>query len=481
MRHTLTIFNWEMRKIVGNWRKTLAVFLLPALLLLAAINVFPLLMNYLSTGHLQSRPLTVIDAPDSFYDYIDSNAKSDMYAITWLSKEEGEEILDDPEELGKQLQNNRVFIMFAASEQTGKIDKAYMEEGFRDIDGDGRIVEQELLDEADVTWEENGYLITNKYVDFDDCVEEYYDRLATGDQARDLSLDVVVLYDDQSFSSYALAEQFRLDLGEGYSTYLLDEFGQSYIDVGGGQRFEQDAFNPFNFVLTNRANANAGAARTIPAMLILLMYYCIYSLSAETLASQRQNGFLTKVYLTPISKTALLSGKALMVVTVGMVSSCVTFILLFFSSWLNRSNSAYSMLPFGLFLTGTQLLLSFMTLLVTAVLMAMICFSIVFKLRKMEDVIMNLQVVLVLLIFEFFANIFRPSAPIDLEYALPVHNAIMLMRDIFLGNFSFGNAAKVILVNLLISVLLLLLCLHSKDGMIHVSQGGSYDFRKSRK
>ena len=109
MRHTFTIYKWEMRKIIGNWRKTLAVFLLPAILLLAAINVFPLLMNYLSTGHLQSRPVTVVDAPDSFREYIDSNDKSSMYTITWMTKEEAEALADD-EELGVVASHEEDFV-----------------------------------------------------------------------------------------------------------------------------------------------------------------------------------------------------------------------------------------------------------------------------------------------------------------------------------------------------------------------------------
>ena len=261
----------------------------------------------------------------------------------------------------------------------------------------------------------------------------------------------------------------------------MDELGQEYLDVGGGSRWERDSFNPFNFVLSNRANANLGASRTIPTMMILLMYYCIYSLAAETLASSRQSGFLTKVYLTPISKHALLTGKALMVITIGVVSASITYFMLFVSSWVNRSNSAYSLLPFGLFLSGSQLLLFLITILLAAVVMTMICFAIVFKLRRMEDVIMNLQTPLVLLIFEFFGNMFRPSSAMAVEYCIPVHNSIMIIREIFLGTFTWGNFMIVSLVNLLVSGLLFMICLNTKDGMIHIAEGGTYDIRKSRK
>ena len=95
MRHTITILKWEMSKIISNWQKTLKVFLLPALLLLAAINLFPMLMNYLSTGSLTSRPVTLVNAPQSFVDYVESNSASSFYSFTYLTLEEAEDLEDE--------------------------------------------------------------------------------------------------------------------------------------------------------------------------------------------------------------------------------------------------------------------------------------------------------------------------------------------------------------------------------------------------
>ncbi len=433
MRHTFTIFNWEMGKIIGNWRKTLAVFLLPAVLLLAAINVFPILMNYLSTGHLQAHPITVVGAPESFEEYIDGNQKASRYAITWLTEEEYQDLYDEEGEEGlhESMKKGQIYIFFNADR--------------KELSGWARM-------------------------DFDKAVENYYSRLAAGEYPKDIKIRVLVMTEEGSYTSYIQGEQFILDLGKGYSSYLLDNLGKAYLDAGGGGRWETDAFNPFQFVMKNRTNANTGAARTIPCMLILLMYYCIYSLSGETLASARDSGFLTKVYLTPISKQALLVGKALSVILVGVVSAAATYTLMFFSSWLNHNNSAYSMLPFGLFLTGSQLLVCAITLITTAMFMTMLCFGIVFKLRRMEDVVMNLQVPLVLLIFEFFGMMFRPSQTLFAEYLFPMHNSAMLIRDVFLGRASFGACFVTNAINLLLAALLFWRCCEDKDGMSHISQ-----------
>ena len=44
------IYKWEMQRITSNWKRSAAVLLLPAALMMVALNIFPMLINYLSTG-----------------------------------------------------------------------------------------------------------------------------------------------------------------------------------------------------------------------------------------------------------------------------------------------------------------------------------------------------------------------------------------------------------------------------------------------
>ncbi len=440
MRHTMTIFKWEMRKIISNWRRTLVVFLMPAVLLLVALNVFPLLINYLSTGHLQSHPIIAINAPESFQEYAEQSSKSTYYDYTFFSKKEYKAMLEEDEEYFlKQQKKGVLLIQFSAKNEDGKS------------------------------------------ADFDTCVESYYGHLARFEQLEKLKCNIVVSFDSGSFTNYTQAEQFLLNIKSEYKDYLFSVLGEEYAEAGGGYKWDTDAFNPFTFVMRNRANANLGAARTIPGVMVLLMYYCVYSLVGEILASSRESGFLTKVYLTPIPEVSLLTGKMLTVVTVSSISAMLSYLLLFFSSWLNHSNSAFSLLPFGMFLTPTQLLILLITILVTSFLMCGLCFGIVFKIRRMEDVLLNLQIPLVLLVFEFFGQMFRPSQSLQLEFMIPIHNAIMMIRDVFLGRFQLQNFVLTVLINGLLTVIMIALCIKNTDGMIHISQGGPDDTGRSRK
>ena len=440
MRHTLTIFKWEMRKIISNWRRTLVVFLMPAVLLLVALNVFPLLINYLSTGSLQSHPILVVNAPDSFRQYAEDSVKSSVYNYTFMNSKEFSEYTNDDENfLQEKLRKGVILVMFSAKNEEGKT------------------------------------------TDFDTSVRRYYSHIANEEDVGEMENKMIVGFDADSFTNYTQARQFLLNIESEYKDYLFKNLGEEYAEVGGGDRWETDAFNPYTFVLKNRANANLGAARTIPGVMILLMYYCVYSLAGEILAASRQSGFLTKVYLTPIPEVSLLTGKMMTLVTVSSISAILTYLLLFLSSWLNHSNSAFSLLPFGMFLTLTQLLYCFITIVVTAFLMCALCFGIVFKIRRMEDVLLNLQIPLALLVFELFGQMFRPSASLGLEFMIPIHNAIMLIRDIFLGRFRMQNFVMTILINVLLTVILIALCIKNTDGMIHISQGGSDDTSRTRK
>lgn len=440
MRHTFTIFRWEIKKIMNNWRRTLVVFLMPAVIMLVALNVFPLLINYLSTGHLQSRPVLVVAAPESFQEFASTSSRSELYEFSFVSMEEW-----------KQLKNE-------AGGYSGKLAKKWpLVLSFTARDEEGT------------------------RMNFDEAVSDYYLKVAYDHVPEEMYAEVEVYFEGSSFTNFTQAETFILNIKESYTEFLFNKLGDEYKNVGGGKRFDIDAFNPYTFVMKNRANANTGAARTIPGILILLMYYCVYSLSGEIMAASRESGFLTKVYLTPIPEISLLSGKMLTVVVVSTISSILTYFLLFISSWVNHSNSAFSLLPFGLFLTPMQLLYCFVTLLVTSFLMCALCFGIVFKIRRMEDVLMNLQIPLVLLVFEFFGMMFRPSASLPLEFMLPIHNAIMLIRDIFLGHFQMKNLAITLLINGMLTVVLVALCIKNTDGMIHISQGGTDDTSNPRK
>ena len=58
----------------------------------------------------------------------------------------------------------------------------------------------------------------------------------------------------------------------------------------------------------------------------------------------------------------------------------------------------------------------------------------------------------------------------------------MAIREIFNGTYSVWTVLLVICINLLFAAELFIICLKSKDGMLHIAEeGGANDFGKSRK
>jgi len=65
MRSMFVLFRWECRRILSNWRQTMAIFLVPSIVLLLALYLFPVLVDYISTGNIGKAPIVLV-SPDEY-------------------------------------------------------------------------------------------------------------------------------------------------------------------------------------------------------------------------------------------------------------------------------------------------------------------------------------------------------------------------------------------------------------------------------
>lgn len=400
MRKILGIAIWEFKKIFFNWRKALVSFLLPAILMMAALTVFPRLVDYLTTGSFGKKPILMTNPPKSFVDYIDKIDGTTDFKFQLADKSDKKEIEDN-------LSNGYIYLAFSVND-----------------DEDSQ---------------------------FDNSIASYYTALLGGDMDANSGARIHVIYNREVFTNISRAYQLEEVVLEPYSKSLLDALGGDYVSLG-KDIIEINAFNPVDKLLDYRTVANRAASAVIPGVLILLMYYCCYSLGSDMFASERDRGFWNKLMMTPVNKKSFFMGKTLAIVSIVSASAIITFIMMFFASWLNRSNDALSLLPFGMLLTPMQLVLLVLILPVTAFIMAAMVENIIFELRKMSDIIMFLQFPLVLLLFDFFLMMFRGTRPVGLEYLIPVHNSTCLMRDIFMSEEKLWHIIAVFTVNILIGI-----------------------------
>lgn len=375
--------------------------------MMVALNIFPMIVNYLTTGSMSNRPVVIIESPESFNNYLKSIEGSTVYKFEFVSYEDmingGEDSFKD------QLKKGTLFVEFAG--------------------GDG-----------DLT--------------FDEAVKEYYSELINGNYDAVSTANITIGYNLESPGMELKAEQLEETIINPYEESLTEYIGNEYVGVD-NNLITANSFNPIGKILDYRTSANRGASRVIPGVMLLLMYYCTYSLISDMFAMERERGFLNKLILTPVSRRSIFCGKLLATIGIVTTSALITFLMMFFSSWLNKSNDAMSLLPFGLFLTPYQLLLVVLEIIPAAFLMGVIAINIVFNTEKIQDTITCLQYPLILFLFDFFIQMFRGTRPMTLEMFVPLHGTLQILRNIFVSEDHFYHAVIPFAINTLLAIYIL--------------------------
>ncbi|MBQ6017436.1 MAG: ABC transporter permease [Clostridiales bacterium] len=409
MRKIATVFKWEINKLFSSWKRTVTLFLLPAILLMLALNIFPLLINYMSTGSINKRPVTVVAAPASFRRYVEENVDARVFDYDFITYKEFNEMTDDKDSFRKQIRKGTLVCYFAS--------------------GDA-------------------------FKDFDEVVTAYYEEVSSGNRAAVSEATIYVGFDENSITSEARAEQFIEGVLDNYQDSLIDTLGGDYSVVG-SSLFETDSFNPVTDFEDYRTVANTAAARVVPGVLLIMMYYCVYSLVSDMFASERDRGFMAKLLMTPVKPKHIYAGKILAINVIVTASTYVTMLLLFFSSWINRSNDAMSLLPFGMMLTPAELLIVLFSIPITVLLMTAVCISTVFQLERMQDITVNLQLPLVFFLGDFFLQMVRGTRPVTMEYFIPLHNTLALIAETFMAQNKAWHVIVIYLFNLGLALLVL--------------------------
>ena len=406
MSKILTIFMWEIRKLFSSWRRTFTLFLLPAIFLVGMLNLFPILINYMTTGSLNKQPVMVVNAPDSFKDYLNENIKTNAFKYNFVDADDFKEYKSDKTEYHKQLHKGLLVCYFYAGENT---------------------------------------------MDFDGEIGSYYEELFKGNTEAESEAVICIACDANSITSQTRAEQLRVGILKEYQDTLIDRLGGEY-GITCSSLFAVDTFNPVTDFEDYRTSANTTASRVVSGVLMILMYYTTYSLVSDMFASERDRGFMDKLIMTPVSRKKIYIGKILAIDVIVSFSTIITLGLLFLSSWMNRSNDAMSLLPFGMLLTPSELLIVVFTIPITALLMTAICVSTVFALKNMQDITTNLQLPLIYFLGDFFLQMFRGTRPTTLEYFIPVHNAMQLISESFMAQNKAWHVLLVFLLNTGLSI-----------------------------
>lgn len=413
MKKLWYICKFEFMRLVSNWRQTLKLFLVPAVVMLAALYLFPVLVNYLSTGSMGQTEIVLVNAPEEFMPYVKDSGFDRLYTFTEAESEDAR----TTKQIEKIVASNGMLVVFSPN----------FEQKVRDY-----------------------------YVDLREYCDNYNPDLGEFDPDNKLPMarNYIEIYYKEETSCYTRAQQFQSD--------VIDKFAETYpelinINTDGipTSICEINGFNPIGQIIYKRFYANTKSARIVPQITILVLYYCIYSLSMDIFAGDRERGFLRKTLMSPVSARTIIWGKALTLEIVAMVSAILMIFIMFLASWLNFSNDALSLLPFGMLLLPDQLLKIFLICLSTSLLMIAFCAGIVFSLKKPDDIQVNLQFPLVLLLADLFIFILRPETVCVIEYLLPFHGSMTAIQSVMLANDNISIVAAVVISNVLYALIIL--------------------------
>ncbi len=396
MKKLLTIVRWEWKRIFTDWKRTITVFLLPAVLMLVALIVFPVLLNYLTTGSLGRTNIIMVNTPESFNEYYKSIEGRTAYKFLFYSSDEIDEYKNSGEYEEKLKQGAIAFY-------------------FSD--------------------------------DFDSKVKNYYEELRiTHDESIVSEANLSIEYSD-IFNIDTKIIQFNELVTSDYSGSLPSLLDIDTSDIE-AQIVSADDFNPIGKLIYNRTLANRGAGRIIPAVMMLLLYYCVYALSMDSFMGDKERGFFTKLKMSPVNIRTIVWGKTIAITAISVSSALLSFFLMLLVSWTNYSNDAASLIPFGMFITPGQFLMLIVYLVTSSLTLTSISALTIFSLEKTSDVTINLQLPLILLLGELFLLFLLDGNSLPLDYLIPVHGTIIGIRDLFRSEETLVSQLVIIFTNL---------------------------------
>lgn len=422
MKKLFYIVKFEIMRFVTNWKKTLRMFLIPAVVMLLALYLFPILVNYLTTGSLGRTTVVLYNAPETFLDYADGLNMGTIYKF--------EEASDEIDELSEKKIEEHI----SKGEMAVVFDKTY-EEGVR--------IYYDKLEKYFSNYDPDTIIEASEYPVCHASVDIYYKE-------------------DSTYSTRS--QQLEEDVIQKFVDAYPDLVG---LDTSGipDSNIETNGFNPIGKILTNRIQANLRAGAIIPQIMVLMLYYCVYALSLDVFAGDRERGFLTKLIMTPVSSRTIIWGKLITVGFMAVFSSIVIYFIMFLASWLNFRNDALSLIPFGMLMLPGQLIKMLLVCATSAMMMIALCVWIIFDLQKPEDITVNLQLPLATILIELFVFLFTSTfrIPTAVEFLLPIHNGIQAISSIMLSEDTPTYLILACLSNILYTTIILAIVLKKED------------------
>jgi ABC-type Na+ efflux pump permease subunit len=193
----------------------------------------------------------------------------------------------------------------------------------------------------------------------------------------------------------------------------------------------------------------------IPLIVFMAVYMVCMSLAANSIAGDKEKGFLNTLLVTPIKRESLAAGKSISILVVAIIASCSAFIGMaislpkFADALKIAEKTSYSIPDYGVLL-GAVVTGSF----VCAVILLII--STVAKDTKQATTLSPI-ILLVVMIPSLMCSTESFAAHVEnlgtTNYVIPVWNSVKLLQDGIKLNYSWTNAGITFGVNVVVALL----------------------------
>ena len=193
----------------------------------------------------------------------------------------------------------------------------------------------------------------------------------------------------------------------------------------------------------------------IPLMVFMAVYMVCMNLAANSIAGDKEKGFLNTLLVTPIKRESLAAGKSISILVVAIIASCSAFIGMaislpnFAKALKITENTSYSIADYGLLL-GAVITGAF----VCAVILLII--STIAKDVKQATQLSPLLLI-VIMIPSLLCSTESFAASVEklgtTNYVIPVWNSVKLLQDGIKLDYSWTNAGITFGVNVVVALL----------------------------
>ena len=195
----------------------------------------------------------------------------------------------------------------------------------------------------------------------------------------------------------------------------------------------------------------------MPMMLIIMIFASSMGVGADAIAGEKERGTLATLLMTPIKRSEILTGKLISTVILVLLSAASSFIGILLSSIGENSMIGVENVGDLSYNFGDYLLL--LVALIIVALFASLLLLIISTLSKniKEATALSTPIYIIAMISAILSS-FSSGVVQPYEYAIPIYNTSLIIKDIFMMNLDISNFIIMIVSSLiLISLTIMLL------------------------